>query len=100
MSPIHQAPTGPGDQPLTKKTTGTSEHSTFNIPTFLHNRRIRPCMHALKIPSDVIKTREKKSYGHHRKHLKVFKSELKLYSILHNADLQTEKRKETSYGTF
>ena len=40
-----------------------------------------------KIPSDVIKTSEKKIYGHHRKHLKVFKSELKLYSILHNADL-------------
>ena len=57
----------------------------------------------LKIPSDVIKTsgkKKKNTYGHHRKHSKFFKSELKLYSILHNADLKTEKRKETSYGTF
>lgn len=55
----------------------------------------------LKIPSDVIKTSEKKTtYGHDRKHSKFFKSELKLYSILHNADLKTDKRKETSYGTF
>ena len=32
----------------------------------------------LKIPSDVIKTSEKKknTYGHHRKHSKFFKSEL------------------------
>ena len=55
----------------------------------------------LKIPSDVIKTSEKKNtYDHHRKHSKFFKSEWKLYSILHNADLKTEKRKETSHGTF
>ena len=50
----------------------------------------------LKIPSD----EKKNTYGHHRKHSKFFKSELKLYSILHNADLKTDKRKETSYGTF
>ena len=45
----------------------------------------------LKIPSDVIKTSEKKknTYGHHRKHSKFFKSELKLYSILHNADFNS-----------
>ena len=54
----------------------------------------------LKIPSDVTSEKKKNTYGHHRKHSKFFKSELKLYSILHNADLKTEKRKETSYGTF
>ena len=51
----------------------------------------------LKIPRDVIKTSEKK------KHFWSWQealSELKLYSILHNADLKTEKRKETSYGMF
>ena len=55
----------------------------------------------LKIPSDVIKTSEKKKHlWSSQEALEIFQSELKLYSILHNADLKTEKRKETSYGTF
>ena len=71
----------------------------WHLFTMLQEQEIK----LLKIPSDVIKTsgkKKKNTYGHHRKHSKFFKSELKLYSILHNADLKTEKRKETSYGTF
>jgi len=72
---------------------------TFDlIPTFLHNRRIRPCMHALNIPSDVIKTSEKKNLWSSQEALEIFQKWIKVIQYSAQCRLINRKKKKGNFA--
>ena len=90
---MHQVPTGPGDQPLTLPDNWNLW--TFDlIPTFLYNRRIRPCMHALqKFRVTWLRLAKKNNLWSSQKALEIFQKWIK---VIHEKKLRMGRSRRSS----